>query len=55
MEGAQANLDQELNHWDFDAVKDQARKTWSNEIRNAGIATYGGASTLAEKTSNSIP
>ncbi|MHC4855531.1 MAG: GH92 family glycosyl hydrolase [Planctomycetota bacterium] len=42
MEGAQANLEQELNHWDFDAVQAQARNTWSDEIRNAGIAIKGG-------------
>jgi predicted alpha-1,2-mannosidase len=41
MEGAQANLEKELNHWDFDAVKNQAHKTWNNEIRNV-ISTKGG-------------
>jgi predicted alpha-1,2-mannosidase len=41
MEGAQANLEQEINHWDFDAVKAQARKTWNDEMSGM-LSTRGG-------------
>ena len=40
MEGAQSNLEKELNHWDFDAVKAQARKTWHDQM--SGILTTKG-------------
>jgi predicted alpha-1,2-mannosidase len=41
MEGAQANLEKELNHWDFDAVRAAARQTWKDEI-NGMLTTKGG-------------
>jgi predicted alpha-1,2-mannosidase len=41
MEGAQANLEQELAHWDFDAVKTAARQTWKDEI-DGMLITRGG-------------
>jgi len=41
MEGAQANLEQELDHWDFDAVKTAARQTWKDEI-DGMLTTRGG-------------
>lgn len=32
IEGAQKNIEAEANHWDFDLIKDQARKKWSEEL-----------------------
>ncbi|WP_020531848.1 GH92 family glycosyl hydrolase [Flexithrix dorotheae] len=32
IEGAQKNLDQEVNHWDFDKVKQKASDSWNKEL-----------------------
>ncbi len=41
MEGAQANLEMELNHWNFDVVKADARNKWNDEITSI-LSTKGG-------------
>jgi len=41
MTGAQANLEKELNHWDLDAVKKQARQTWHDAMTDV-LCTKGG-------------
>ncbi len=43
--GAQNNLENELNHWDFKLVKQQANAAWNTELNR--IKAYGG--TLTEK------
>ncbi|MHC5157175.1 MAG: GH92 family glycosyl hydrolase [Planctomycetota bacterium] len=48
MEGAQANLEKEINHWNFDAVSENARTDWNNAISVAGLHTTGG--TKSQKT-----
>ena len=41
MEGAQANLEQELNHWDFDLVRNNARADWNKAITEGFDVTGG--------------
>jgi len=43
MAGAQANLEQELPHWDFDSVRTQARSDWNQTLAGAGLAIEGGS------------
>lgn len=38
--GAKANMDKELNHWNFEKVKQDANKAWNNELNK--IKVYGG-------------
>lgn len=42
MEGAQANLEQELEHWNFDEVRNRARATWNENLSKTGISVKGG-------------
>ena len=37
IEGAQKNLEAELNHWDFDKVRNDARETWNKELSKFNI------------------
>ena len=37
IEGARQNLEAEIPNWDFDHVRDEARKTWSNELSRIKI------------------
>lgn len=37
LEGARANLQAELNHWDFDLVKHQAEDMWEHELRKMQV------------------
>ncbi|WP_220764613.1 GH92 family glycosyl hydrolase [Flavobacterium sp. UMI-01] len=46
IEGAKANLEHDIKHWDFDKTKKEARELWSKAISN--ISVSGG--TDAEKT-----
>lgn len=45
-EGAKKNLEAEINHWDFDKVKQDAQKTWEDQLSQ--IQVEGGTDT--EKT-----
>ena len=45
-EGAKKNLEAEINHWDFDKVKQNAQKTWEDQLSQ--IQVEGGTDT--EKT-----
>ena len=38
--GAKANMDKELNHWDFEKVKQDANTAWNKELNK--IKVYGG-------------
>lgn len=38
--GAKANMDKELNHWNFEKVKQDANKAWNKELNK--IKVYGG-------------
>jgi predicted alpha-1,2-mannosidase len=42
MDGAQANLEKELNHWDFEEVKANAHNIWNETISGAGLKIKGG-------------
>jgi len=42
MAGAKANLEKELNHWDFEAVRKQAGTAWNKAIAGAGLEIDGG-------------
>ena len=42
MEGAKANLEEELNHWGFEAVRQQARAEWNDALTGAGLEVTGG-------------
>ncbi len=46
VEGAKANLEHDISHWDFDKVHEQARQSWNDAVKN--VAVSGG--TEAEKT-----
>jgi predicted alpha-1,2-mannosidase len=46
IEGAKENLEHDIDHWDFDKTKTQARNLWNDAIKN--VAVTGG--TEAEKT-----
>ncbi|WP_108866215.1 GH92 family glycosyl hydrolase [Aquimarina aquimarini] len=37
IKGAQQNLEKELTHWDFDKVKDEAKKTWNTSLSKIEI------------------
>ncbi|MBA4848911.1 GH92 family glycosyl hydrolase [Emticicia sp. BO119] len=39
IEGAKKNLQEELPGWDFDKVKDNARKAWNEELKRVQITT----------------
>jgi predicted alpha-1,2-mannosidase len=42
MEGAQANLEQELDHWNFEEVRSDARTVWNQALSGAGLHVKGG-------------
>lgn len=37
MEGAQKNLEQEIPHWDFEKVKQEAKAAWEKELQKVAI------------------
>lgn len=37
IEGAKENLEHDINHWDFDKVRQQARNLWSEAIKDVSI------------------
>ncbi len=39
IEGAEKNLEAELNHWDFDQVKNDAKNIWNKEISKLTVET----------------
>ena len=36
-EGASKNLESEINHWDFDKVKNEAHETWKKELSKINV------------------
>ena len=36
-EGANKNLEAEINHWNFDKVKDEAHETWKKELSKINV------------------
>jgi putative alpha-1,2-mannosidase len=42
-EGALANLEEEVPHWDFDRVREEARRAWERELRKVHV--QGGTET----------
>jgi putative alpha-1,2-mannosidase len=43
VEGARLNLDTEIPHWDFDAVKDAAQGTWQKELSRVHVVAQSPA------------
>lgn len=39
VEGARKNLQAEVPHWDFDKVKNDARKSWNEELKKVAVKT----------------
>lgn len=46
IEGAKENLEHDINHWDFDKTRKEARDSWSKAIKNIKVS----GATEAEKT-----
>jgi predicted alpha-1,2-mannosidase len=46
IEGAKQNLEHDINHWDFDKTRKEARDRWSNAIKNVKVS----GATDVEKT-----
>ena len=38
IEGARKNLEAELDHWDFDKVRDDAKQVWNNELSKIEVS-----------------
>ncbi|MCG9793147.1 GH92 family glycosyl hydrolase [Flavobacterium algicola] len=38
LEGAKENLEHDINHWDFDKTRKEARNSWSDAIKNVKVS-----------------